>query len=169
MTQWSEQELATLERVYRGATWEGIRNAIPKRTTRAIQQMASGRDIPRGRQRPWTEPMKRRLKQLYAGATWGVLLAEFAPHTGDAIASKARELGLTRPRQGKTSRHRIVRQLRARRIARRIRQKVLAHKIGVDAHRLSNWERGQVVPRLRLFFDWVEALDAELTIVERKS
>jgi DNA-binding XRE family transcriptional regulator len=163
---WTSTELATLDRVYAGATWRGIRQALPGRTPQAIGQKAHQRDIVRriAAKPRWTPPQLKLLARLYPTASWARLLEVFAPHTRQAIARQAYLLHLGRPRQGRQSRHPIIRALRARRLKQNVTQKDLARRIGIHPKNLCNWERGQFVPEFRLLLDWVQALDASLVL-----
>lgn len=164
---WSVDELATLDRVYRGATWPGVHNALPGRSKHAIRRIANERDIPRriAAKPRWSGAALKVLDELYPRAAWTEMEARLEPHTRQAIAKVAQKRGLLRPQRGmRRKRRAIVDLLRARRKDKGWTQARLATRIGVHAKQVQTWEAGNAVPRLRKFLDWVDALDCELQL-----
>lgn len=167
---WTEEELATLKRVYQIATWPGIHNALPGRARKAISKKAEEIGV-RRRCRPviaWKVTEEARLREAYPEAPWTKLLEMFPGHSQTAIKRKAGYLGVKRQtRKVKPSKFLLVRQLQQIRLQAGLSQRQLAEKLKSDRSMLSAWERGIYTIKLDSLMKWADALDVRFNIVPK--
>jgi DNA-binding XRE family transcriptional regulator len=162
---WSNREINALHAHYPSADWVAIQRAIPNRTRDAILQMGQVHKIKRLKRSKtfWTGPEKERLRKLWPFAPWPEILSAIPRHPKMSIARMASFLGVKRD-AARRSPYPIIRELRKIRRERGFRQDILAEQLGSHRIQIAKWERGEQVPRLRTFFDWVQALDLQLTL-----
>jgi DNA-binding XRE family transcriptional regulator len=161
---WTKTDIGTLCKLYPGEHWNKIKAALPGRTRASIQVKAIELRIKRHRdgKTPWTGPEKATLRELWPSAPWKTILAALPRHPKPAIAKMGSTLGVRRD-TARRSPYPIIRELRrARQEA--MEQDILAEILGTHRVQIAKWERGEVVPRLRMFFDWVEALGYQLRL-----
>lgn len=164
--QWSEDELIALRKFYPLGRWPAIRKALPSRTKAAIrcQAIALGISNERNPRIFWTGAENALLRKFYPMGSWDQICKAIPRHHKTAIAKQANSIGLKRDRATKKSRHKIIRQLRELRRERGIQQRYLAETIGSHTVQLAKWERGEQLPRLLSFFDWVNALGYQIRL-----
>lgn len=162
---WSEQELMTLKQLYPVAHWNELNAAFRQRTKASVQVKAIELGIARTKnaKTPWTGAEKLMLRNLYDRSSWDEICAAIPRHARPAIAKMANTMSLRRD-TAQRSPYPIIRELRAQRRALDIEQQVLAKILGSHKVQIAKWERGELVPRLRTFFDWVEALGFRLEL-----
>lgn len=136
----------------RSSTWDKIR---PRRGSRYKVKRVH---------RSWTGAEITILRDLYPHASWPELCAALPRHPQASIAKYANGLGLSRDKAKAKSPYFIVQELRRLRRAQKLDQIILADKLGTHRIQIAKWERGECVPRLRMFFDWVQALGYELKL-----
>jgi DNA-binding transcriptional regulator YiaG len=163
---WTDQEIAALRHFYPLGRWPAIRKALPGRTIAAIrcQAVTLGVKNTRNPRTAWHGSERQLLQKLYPSAPWPALLAALPRHHKTAIVKQANDLGFKRDGAKKQSRHNIIRELRQLRRARGIKQSVLAGTIGSHTVQLAKWERGEQLPRLLGFFDWINALGLQIRL-----
>jgi transcriptional regulator with XRE-family HTH domain len=76
----------------------------------------------------------------------------------------ASTMKLRRDPSTKQSPYRLIRTLRETRRRNGLTQERLAEKLGAHCVQIAKWERGEQMPRLRTFFDWVEAMGFRLEL-----
>lgn len=163
---WTSEELATLDRVYKIATWEGIRNALPMRPKHGIRKKANELGIlRRGRHILWKTTELAELRRIYAKARWSELIDRFPSHSRGAIKKKAVELGLRRDVPHKPSRYLLIRQLRQLRVQAGLAQNELADKLKIGRKRMSDWECGRCDVSVSRLMRWADALDVRFSLV----
>jgi hypothetical protein len=166
---WTSQEDAELLRIYPTAQWRFLLRAFPDRTREGITQHAQFLEISRelNARNAWTGAEKKLLAALYPTASRERIIGALPRHSKwGTIVKMANTMGLKREFDvvAKHQRHPIVRKLRASRRERGILLVDLSRKIGAHPVQLARWESGQQMPRLRSFFDWVQALNFELVL-----
>lgn len=162
---WTTEEIDLLKRLYPGASWEGLLNAFPGRTLCAIRVQAVTLQIKRTKNGKtyWNGYEKKILREIYLRAPWSAICEQIPRHPRGSIAKMANVMGLKRDAY-RQSPYPIIRELRTIRQDRKLEQSKLARKLGSHQVQIAKWERGEHVPRLRTFFDWVEALGLRLKI-----
>lgn len=163
---WTREELATLHRVYRIATWPGIFNALPGRSRHAIAHQAFKAGIIRkvNRKRAWLGTEIVLLRKKYATSTWQELRELFPRHGRNATQEQAKKLGLRKSKVYREPKLAFLRVLQRERIRLNLTQAQLASRIGCYLEQLSSWERGLWVPKVKQIQHWADALDMELAV-----
>ncbi len=164
---WSPRDDQRLRTLYPAAPWAVLKSKFPDRTQSGIQQRASRLGIERhaNRKPTWSGAEEKTLRKLFATASWDELCRAIPRHSRAAISQRGVALKLRRPSRSKLrSRYSLIRELRAIRITRRIKQADLAKRIGCHQARIGFWELGVQVPRLPMLLDWVEALGCKVEI-----
>jgi DNA-binding transcriptional regulator YiaG len=163
---WSQEELAALRELYPLGRWPALKKALPGRTVAAVRNMAISLEI-RNERNPrvaWTGAEKHLLTRLYPSGSWKSICAAIPRHHQSAIAKQGNLMGLKRDGSTKKSRFNVIRELRELRRSKGIQQRYLAKSIGSHTVQLAKWERGEQLPRLASFFDWVQALGYKIRL-----
>lgn len=157
---WTQAELDAVRSVYPIGTWKQILDALPGRTKASIRCQVISQGIKRTRNPrvSWTGAEYLIVRKLYPLAPWPTICAALPRHHQSAIAKQANMLGLKRDGATRQSRIAIIRELRATRRRLGISSENLANRLGSHRVQLAKWERGEQMPRLQSFFDWIEAL-----------
>lgn len=163
---WSAQEIDALRRTYPVRSWNLVLASVPGRTKAAVRCKVISLDIRKEKNSrvSWLGSELALVRKLYPRAPWPEICAAIPRHAQSAIAKQANSMNLARDRATKRSRFAIIQELRSERQRRKIPQAALAQLIGSHTVQLANWERGQQMPRLRSFFDWVQALEFRLLL-----
>lgn len=161
---WTEKELLIVRTLYPTAKWPPLLKALPGRSKASIrcQVISLGIKRERNSRTPWTGAENMLLRKLYPSASWPDIVRAIPRHPQTAIARQASTLKLKRDGAKKKANASIIRELRAYRRTLNIPSDHLADRIGTHRVQLSRWERGEQLPRLQSFFDWVEALGLQL-------
>lgn len=166
---WKDSDIERLRALFPTKAWRRLKLEFPGRTVGAIRQKAVCLGIVReiNPRVPWFPSEKLILRKLWPAATRAAIIDAIPRHHYTAIGKQANMMGLRRlDKATMKSRYRLIRELRAMRLARGISPEVLATVMGAHRVQISKWERGESVPRLATVFDWVEALGCRLEIVK---
>lgn len=164
---WTDREIDRLRHLYPTAPWPNLLKAFPSRTKFAIQVQAIKFRIKRkiNARTHWTGPEKNLLAKLYPVASWSEICGAMPRHPKKSIVKMANSLKIRRDHAKKRSVYPVIQKLREIRRDSNIDQLILADIVGCHRVQISYWERGDKVPRLRSFFDWIEALGYRIDLV----
>ena len=165
-TAWTPEELELVRLIYPAEKWPAILKQFPGRTQAAIRNQAISQGIKRLRnsRTPWTGAEKMALRRLWPRAPWSEILDTIPRHPQPAIGRMASQMGLRRDPSTKQSKHRLIWTLRETRRKNGMTQERLAEILGSHAVQIAKWERGEQMPRLLSFFDWVQAMGFRLEL-----
>jgi DNA-binding XRE family transcriptional regulator len=163
---WTAEELELVRLIYPVEKWSNILKQFPGRTQAAIRNQVISQGIKRvyNSRTPWTGAERVILQRLWPHGSWAELLVGIPRHPQPAIAKMAAQMKLRRDPSAKQSRHSIIRTLRETRRKNGMTQERLAELVGSHCVQIAKWERGEQLPRLQSFFDWIEAMGFRLEL-----
>ena len=169
--EWTEAEIATLRRLFPGASWPELLAALPGRTRRSIWQ--KGKNVEKivrkiNRKVPWTRGDDDVLRKNYQTASDAELKRLLPNHTFTAIQRRGSYLKIYRLRPEARTHERIVlpivKRLYEIRLAKHMRRPELAKKLGYAHGQILAWELGKTNPEFRIVVDWAQALGLEIVL-----
>lgn len=122
--------------------------------------------------RRWSTEEMDRLLALYPSASPEELVAAFPGKKLGAIKRHACAIGIRRkhlrPVVEANGRHAIFKKLEEIRITKGMTRVELADIVGYHHSNLARWERGDDEPRWTSLLDWLDALNCDIYVTERK-